>query len=409
MYLITKSERNKVEKEYLATLLLHTNLVPINQIKPQYLKNDQHKEILNGILDSYNKKRQLDIGYIVDRHPKIDVDYLAELINDTYYYDGTPSGQFQDAEEGIITFYKEDIIEKLNNELKNHKISYEDYMAKIKKLDDIHIVNEIQPLTKEEIYSGIEQQNTRINLRKFPKLNYFLKLVQNDFVIIGALTGTGKSGFLLNLMDDLMDNYQCIYFNMEMSKSTVYKRLVSIRADIPIKNFEEPKKGETKLIEEKINEIVNNKVIIEHKINTIKNIRRLLTKVKDKDKHTILFIDHLGLTKAEDKKSLYEQATEVAKELRQICLEYNCTIISASQLNRTASNSEKITLTMLKDSGELENSASKVLLLYPEEGQNLDELKVKMSVDIAKNRDGLLKKVTVIYDKERQIFREEML
>ena len=409
MYLITKSERNKVEKEYLATLLLHTNLVPINQIKPQYLKNDQHKEILNGILDSYNKKRQLDIGYIVDRHPKIDVDYLAELINDTYYYDGTPSGQFQDAEEGIITFYKEDIIEKLNNELKNHKISYEDYMAKIKKLDDIHIVNEIQPLTKEEIYSGIEQQNTRINLRKFPKLNYFLKLVQNDFVIIGALTGTGKSGFLLNLMDDLMDNYQCIYFNMEMSKSTVYKRLVSIRADIPIKNVEEPTKGETKLIEEKINEIVNNKVIIEHKINTIKNIRRLLTKVKDKDKHTILFIDHLGLTKAEDKKSLYEQATEVAKELRQICLEYNCTIISASQLNRTASNSEKITLTMLKDSGELENSASKVLLLYPEEGQNLDELKVKMSVDIAKNRDGLLKKVTVIYDKERQIFREEML
>ena len=282
-------------------------------------------------------------------------------------------------------------------------------MAKIKKLDDIHIVNEIQPLTKEEIYSGIEQQNTRINLRKFPKLNYFLKLVQNDFVIIGALTGTGKSGFLLNLMDDLMDNYQCIYFNMEMSKSTVYKRLVSIRADIPIKNVEEPTKGETKLIEEKINEIVNNKVIIEHKINTIKNIRRLLTKVKDKDKHTILFIDHLGLTKAEDKKSLYEQATEVAKELRQICLEYNCTIISASQLNRTASNSEKITLTMLKDSGELENSASKVLLLYPEEGQNLDELKVKMSVDIAKNRDGLLKKVTVIYDKERQIFREEML
>ena len=99
---------------------------------------------------------------------------------------------------------------------------------------------------------------------------------------------------------------------------------------------------------------------------------------KNEKKHTIVFIDHLGLTRIESMKSLYEQTTEVAKELRQICLEYDCTIIGASQLNRGAYNSEEITLSMLKDSGELENSASKVILLYKQE-KGVDEIKQNLA------------------------------
>ena len=46
----------------------------------------------------------------------------------------------------------------------------------------------------------------------------------------------------------------------------------------------------------------------------------MLLKSKDEKKHTILFIDHLGLTKVDDKRNLYEQTTEVAKELRTCAL-----------------------------------------------------------------------------------------
>jgi replicative DNA helicase len=131
-----------------------------------------------------------------------------------------------------------------------------------------------------------------------------------------------------------------------------------------------------------------------------------LVKHKDKKRHTILFIDHLGLTRADNTKSLYEQATEVAKQLRQMCLEYDCTIISASQLNRGAYMSEKPTLSQLKDSGELENSASKVILLYRSGSDDGKNPISQINIDIVKNRDGVTGYVEMEYNKQKQIFKE---
>ena len=135
-------------------------------------------------------------------------------------------------------------------------------------------------------------------------------------------------------------------------------------------------------------------------------IKSTIAKMKDKNRHTIIFIDHLGLVKIDGMKSLYEQATEVAKQLRQICLEYDCTIISASQLNRGAYSSDEITLSMLKDSGELENSASKVMLLYKSREAKKEDLMQDMIFDVAKNRDGYTGTIEAVYDKEKQIFTE---
>ena len=162
------------------------------------------------------------------------------------------------------------------------------------------------------------------------------------------------------------------------------------------------------VINQAMQEIENAKLIVEHKANDIKQIKNILVKYKEKNRHTILFIDHLGLTKADNTKSLYEQATEVAKQLRQMCLEYDCTIISASQLNRGAYMSEKPTLSQLKDSGELENSASKVILLYRDENDKNNKTVINsMHIDIVKNRDGVTGFVEMEYNKAKQVFREK--
>ena len=193
-----------------------------------------------------------------------------------------------------------------------------------------------------------------------------------------------------------------------MSKSTIYKRLISIKANVPIDDILQPKSEyQAKCIENAKKEIEAANIIVEHKANDIKQIKNVLMKYKDKNKHTVLFIDHLGLTRADNTKSLYEQATEVAKQLRQMCLEYDCTIISASQLNRGAYQSDELSLSMLKDSGELENSASKVILLYrnKDDKTNITPV-IKMNVDIVKNRDGVTGYVEMDYDKTRQIFKE---
>jgi replicative DNA helicase len=277
----------------------------------------------------------------------------------------------------------------------------------MKELDDIELVKGSTTISVEELAENISTDAVEIKLNKFGKLNNMLKLVQGDFLIIGAMTGQGKSGFLLNLMDDLMDRFQCIYFNMEMSKSTIYKRLISIKADVKIDDILKPQTDyQKKWIESAMQKIENAGLIVEHKANDIKAIKNILVKHKDKKRHTILFIDHLGLTRADNTKSLYEQATEVAKQLRQMCLEYDCTIISASQLNRGAYQSERPTLSQLKDSGELENSASKVILLYRSGSDDGKNPISQINIDIVKNRDGVTGYVEMEYNKQKQIFKE---
>lgn len=403
---IIDKNRLDIEKGYLALLLHKPSLLSIAQIESDYLFDKKNAELLKLIQECYEKYQCINPVKILEMHPGFDIDYFIEIFDNTFYYTANWKEQLELSEKSIVDFYKEDVIKRLNNRLEKGTIKYSDFMNQMRKLDNIILIDNTSTLSEKEILDGINEERARINLNHFPILNKMLGLVQGDFLIIGAKTGAGKSSFMLNLMDDLMTGFQCVYFNMEMSKSTIYKRLVSIKADIQMDDVVNPKTQHQKeVVEKSLQELEKANLIIEHKANNIREIKTIVMKRKDKDRHTILFIDHLGLTRADDKKTLYEQATEVAKELRQMCLEYDCTIISASQLNRSAYNSDELSLSMLKDSGELENSASKVILLNRTDSKD-KSLTVDMDIIIAKNRDGMCGNIAMKYDKKKQVFKE---
>lgn len=402
-------KRTAVEEELLAILASHNELFDILQIKPQYLSSTERQKILDLMIECYNKKGTLIPSEFIctDKDGKVTANYILyfselyqkTLITSNYY------NEFIALQKQIVDFYKEDIILKLNEQLKNDVINYETFISQINRLQDIDIFIDIKPLTKVELINNISDDKKRINLNNFPKLNEMLELAEGDYLVVGATTGAGKSGLLLNFMNDLMDRYQCIYFNMEMNASTMYQRIISIKSDVPINHLSNPSDYQKKLIDKACSEIEKSKIYIENKATNINAIKSIIKKVKNPNRHTIVFLDHLGLISA-DKKSLYEQATEVAKQLRQICLEYDCTIISASQLNRSAYQAEEMTLSMLKDSGELENSASKVILLYRDKDEDKNNLEATMNLEIAKNRNGLKGVIKAKYFKTKQIFKE---
>lgn len=407
MLAICENNRQEIENEYLALLLNKNDLFNFIQVKPEYLYFAENKKVLKYCIECFEKWDCINFEKIAEEHKDIDLDYVIELMCNTFYHQNAWKKQFRLGEESIVKFYKEDVIKWCNDKLKRGEINYDEFMKKMNKLDNIILNDNTPELTAKEIMENIKTENSRVNFNNFNKMNNYLKMVQGDFLIIGATTGAGKSGLMLNLMNDLMARFQCIYFNMEMSKSTIYKRLVSIKADIRVNDVEKPQSDyQRRLIDNAIQEIEKAKLIIEHQATDIKQIRSTVAKLKDKNRHTILFIDHLGLCKCDGTKSLYEQATEVAKQLRQMCLEYDCTIISASQLNRSAYGSDEVSLNMLKDSGELENSASKVILLYRDKNSSKDDDEPTMNIEIAKNRDGICGTVQMKYDKTKQIFRE---
>ena len=408
MYNVIRENREMIEREFIALVLNKNEVVDLLQIKPKFLLNTTLQKILEYSIECYKENKVIMPSKIKEAHKDFNIAVFTDIMVNEMWYKNAWKEQLAISQDSILKFYKEDVIEVLNQQLKDKKINYDKFMEKMKQIDDVQLLENTQVLTESEIMNSINEEVSKIHIRHFEKLSNTLKLVQGDFLIIGATTGAGKSGFMLNLMNDFMKTYQCIYFNMEMSKSTIYKRLISINADLKIEDVEKPRTEHQKgLIEDAVKEIESNKLVVEHKANDISTIKSIIAKMKNKERHTILFIDHLGLCKVDGAKSLYEQATEVAKELRQICLEYDCTVVSASQLNRSATMSEQITLSMLKDSGELENSASKVIMLYKASGEDRGNLMMNMVVDIAKNRDGYTGIVDMIYDKEKQIFKEK--
>ncbi len=402
-------EIDLAEKELLTILVLNSEIgFDLLQIRPKHLKNETSQILMKAIIDSYQEQGLVDIIQLVSKSG-LDPEIIINIVNDAYLPITDTRKQFMICQQCILEDYKKRVINHFTKKINSGEISCDEYLKKLDLVGSLEIKITNDVITESEILDGISDKKQRIKLNNFPILDKMLELSHNEFLIIGASTGVGKSGLLLNVMNDLMDRYQCIYFNMEMSKSTIYKRMVSINSNVSMEYIEKPATDYQKsIIQNSINNIVKNKVIVEHKATYLHEIRNVIKALKNDNKHTILFLDHVGLIRLQGNKSQYERATEVAKELRQLCLDYDCTIIAACQLNRASYSSEKLTLSMLKDSGEWENSGSKIVFLYHKNENEIKTLEPKMVLQIVKNRDGQLGEVICKYNKPKQIFKEEV-
>lgn len=395
----------------LSIIYKHNIKIMSLQIIDRMFIKEINKRILEIFRKLYKEHKRIELGEMFNYLNKgYEIDVLTEIVTNDSYDEVHYEEEFIDAQKRILKRYKVSMIDELTLKLKNKKVSLEEYTEKVNKINSLKIENNDYIITLETLNKEIYSNNTKIKFNRFKKVETYLNLSQNDLLVIGAGTGVGKSALLLNLMEDLSNNYQCIYFNLEMAPRVLLRRLIGIFGNVPMEAIDNSETEYQKGVVEKAkDEIIKRKLLLINKKNTIQDIRVSVAQNKEKNKHTIILIDHIGLIKSKDKKSLYEQATETAQELRQISLEFDCTIICASQLNRDAYKEEVPTLRMLKDSGEVENSSRKALLLYrnPEDKEKKeDTLDPILNLQIVKNDDGVYKTITLKYEKIKQKMEE---
>lgn len=316
------------------------------------------------------------------------------------------TSNFDYYQKSLFSRYVEFQILNAIKEFNETKISKEELFNLIHKFESLAIDTQDHHYSSKEIFSLINSQNKGIKFR-FNKLSDVANIQEHDLVIIAARTGIGKSGFCLNLLEDISDRYNCIYFNMEIAEKQLYQRLVSINSKIPMSQMDDIKTEHQKnAIFESCQRISEKKIKVFNQAQTVSNIRRIIIN-ESKLEHTVVFIDHVGLIIPQKNTSIYENITAITKELRQISLNYNCTIILVSQLNRSADDDSVPKLSELKDSGELEQSATTVIMLHDENyGNNISHSKIELSFFVAKNRNGSLGKTKYLYNKENQRFDE---
>ena len=386
-----------LEYELLALIINYPELLERNILKKEYFCG-QDQILFNAILTEYKKHKVLLVENL-SKYSGFNLEYYFQLQTDNLW-NTNKEIKFEELQKGIIDKYKRRRFKEITD---TYNGNYEKTIQDLEKLLEINY-QENSYINSEDVINSLfnEKRQLKLGYEEFDK---DLNLSQNDLLIIGAGSGTGKTAFALNLLLKLCENYQCIYFNMEMSKDILYKRLIAIKTGISLKDLNNAKKlssNDLKKISVASSDL-ENIILINGSINTPivkKNILNIKT-----DKHIVVFLDHIGLIKASGN-SLYEKMTNVAKDLRTICLDCNCTIIGLCQLSRVSQKNNEIPkLQDLRDSGEIEQSARKVVLLYDEEKDSTNE-NHNMKMIIAKNDDGNRVIKDFVFERYTQRFKE---
>lgn len=400
----------ELEEYIIGSLLLEPNLVKSIVIPDNCFLDKSNRFIFKLLKKQFEEYGTIDIcglpvnysKYFTDEYEVGDI-----LIKMTTMMESVPTTtNFDYYQKSLFSQYVENLILSAIKEFNEKKITKEELFDYIHKYESLGISTQDHHYSSKEIFTLINSSNKGINFR-FSKLSKVANIQEHDLAIIAARTGIGKSGFCLNLLEDISDRYNCIYFNMEIAEKQLYQRLVSINSGIALSFLD---KIETDYQKEKIQksceEISKKRIKVFNQAQTVANIRRIIIN-ESKLEHTVVFIDHVGLIIPQKNTSIYENITAIAKELRQISLNYNCTIILVSQLNRSADDNSIPKLSELKDSGELEQSATTVIMLHDENhGNNISRTQIELSFVIAKNRNGSLGKTKYLYNKENQRFYE---
>ena len=386
-----------LEYELLALIINYPELLERNILKKEYFFG-QDQILFNAILTEYKKHKVLLVENL-SKYSGFNLEYYFKLQTDNLW-NTNKEIKFEELQKGIIDKYK---IRRFKEITDTYSGNYEKTIQDLERLLEINY-QENSYIKSEDVMNSLfnEKRQLKLGYEEFDK---DLNLSQNDLLIIGAGSGTGKTAFALNLLLKLCEDYQCIYFNMEMSKDILYKRLIAIKTGISLKDLNNAKKlssNDLKKISVASSDL-ENIILINGSINTPiikKNILNIKT-----DKHIVVFLDHIGLIKASGN-SLYEKMTNVAKDLRTICLDCNCTIIGLCQLSRVSQKNNEIPkLQDLRDSGEIEQSARKVVLLYDEEKDSTNE-NHNMKMIIAKNDDGNRVIKDFVFERYTQRFKE---
>lgn len=387
---------NNYQADLIGMFLVKPQLLDLTILKPSYF-DKKHRDIFTAIKKSYKENKTIILEDIL-AVKGIDVDLVIACSTST-----ATTALFEQYQDYAVKEYKKKALLATAKKLQNDEITIDEFYKDTNNFASLGSYSSTR-LTKELLKGSITKHKNNIEFTRFSNLEKKLNLKENDFVILAGATGVGKSGIAINLMDDLSRNYPCVYFNFEMVEEELYQRLISINSKLNQKMLESyetlPQKNMS-VVNDAIDDISKRHIDIINHSSTLDKLRSFIMSYKS-DKHFIVFVDHVGLIGVRAKNS-YEKMTEVAKELRKMSLDNNCTIIGLCQLNREATkNAKQPNLSMLRDSGELEQSASKVIFVWKNEKDCAEDYYLV----IEKNRSGPKSIIPIGYNKENQIAYE---
>ena len=390
-----------IENALISCILQRNNLINELYVDASVFKNEENKKWLLFLKRMYAEFKSLDFTLLTneikdEKDQMRFISYFTEMI----VLEPAPS-LFYEYQEQLINKYKDDKIKERVEYYKNNRITSDDLIEEINKIqNECLVVKQRNKVTPDEMLALVRNKEKLIEFPRFNALNQKLKIKKKTVNVVGARPSEGKSALSLNLFCDLSKNYKCIYFNMEMTEAEVYARMLGIEANVPIKNVVTPETDyQDKIIRETANKIYNYKYEVVNGSKTVNSIKNKIIK-EQRDEHLIVFIDYVGYIVGKQGESDKDRIGNAVRELNNITKDYDCTIFLVAQINRNGSDVP--TMQDLKDSGELEQTADTIILIHDDNKENNADIK-EIGFLIPKCRGGKRNiRIPVEFNKQKQ-------
>ena len=212
-----------------------------------------------------------------------------------------------------------------------------------------------------------------------------------EVLIIVGKTSVGKSAFAHNIILNNVDQGRVVlFFSLEMPLPTVAERTLQMKLQKSGRHIEEQfMQGEMwvqQMAEEEFRALDN---FITIPVQGIKYelMEQYIFETEDilKKKLDIVVIDYAGLMKT-DSGSLYEQQSEISRDLKFLAGRTHTSVISLAQVSKQYTDTTPIDLDATRDSGVITEAGDYVVGLWRASGY--DDKYVLLKGNVCKNRNG---------------------
>lgn len=421
---------NESEKEVLNSFITNPESLDeyIGILKPIHFYNSSHQLICQKIYEYYKNNKRIDqIVIVEDLKSEVSFKVFEDIFNCFGHAISTHV-------ENIIKSYKAREFKKLMNNISN-KITKDNTEKLIEEVENkcLEINNSVEVSSYESledifinVYDGIQESYIKgsgqgyINGIKtgFHKLDNALGgLKKKSYYVLAARPSMGKSAFSLSLVERISEEQKILYIQLDMTKESMAKRLLSMKTGISNRYLSRGKLTEREWDVLGSKGTPRKNLFISDKTGTtVNDIRRIARRLKFRNGLDILIIDHIGKIKSSVKGTVYEQMTKISNELKEIARELDVVLICLSQLSRAVEQraDKRPMLSDLRDSGRIEEDADAILMLYRDGYYKAREdreqvLNDELELSIQKNRDGLTGTIVFDYNLENQRIKERII
>ncbi len=231
-----------------------------------------------------------------------------------------------------------------------------------------------------------------------------------ELTILAARPSMGKTDLMSHLALAAGQEHTVLIFSLEMSRDALLKRMVAQTGSFKRRHLHDPYARMPEQDKLRWSGVLNNLYtrnieIDERSVLSVDKMRVQVrrTKKSHPNKPLIVFIDYLQIMQIDESLPHVQAIGKISRGLKALAKDFQCPVICLSQLNRNSESrmEKRPMLSDIRDSGNIEQDADVVLLLYRDSYYNKEKANQfdPLEIIIAKHRNGAIGKVQVLYDK----------